>query len=221
MTLRPHTTIRYWLDNNSISDSLGFGNERYHRRYIYFPNKREIKLFKSEGQNCTYYVGNKKKKSFFDHDLFQEHKLRLDPQSKLYEWGKKPLKDGRREGRHRDSLDTVRLEYTAYRRNLARSIDKLTDFLTDCRFRKIVKNSFKFRKFKDTSKAFPKEWEKYNKKDLDGFNNSFQEEYNQSNNLNPSQHIVEPKRFENFKFKLSVAMDNFDKKWRDLYKANN
>ena len=98
MTLRPHTTIRYWLDNNSISDSLGFGNERYHRRYIYFPNKREIKLFKSEGQNCTYYVGNKKKKSFFDHDLFQEHKLRLDPQSKLYEWGKKPLKDGRREG---------------------------------------------------------------------------------------------------------------------------
>ena len=68
--------------------------------------------------------------------------------------------------------------------------------MTDCKFRKVLKNSFKFRKFKDTSEAFPYEWDEYSKKDLDGFKNCFQEEYNQSNNLNPSQHITEPKGFE-------------------------
>ena len=138
----------------------------------------------------------------------------------MYEWGNDPIVPGTRKGWHRNSLHTVRIEYTAYRRNLAKSTDTINDFLTDCKFRKILKKSFKFRKFTDTSNYFPKEWEEYNKKDLDGFKNGFQEEYNQSNVLNPSQHITEPKGFEDLKFKLSAAMQSFDKKWRDFYNTN-
>ena len=51
------------------------------RRYLYFPNKSQTQLFDSSQYNRTYYVGNKKKKNYFDHDINDEN-IRLAPQQK-------------------------------------------------------------------------------------------------------------------------------------------
>jgi hypothetical protein len=80
------------------------------RRYIYIPKKSVTQLIYSDSANCTYYIGNKKKKQHLaDSDLAPDIPLRGDFQFKVYERGKKLINHRKKQGWHRDSLDTVRI----------------------------------------------------------------------------------------------------------------
>jgi hypothetical protein len=189
------------------------------KRYTYIPKKSVTQLFYSDLTNCTYYIGNKKKKQYLYYpDLESDEKLRGDFKFKIYERGKKLIIPKKKKGWHRNSLDTVRIEYTAKYSDLnKKGFYFIDDFLEDCKFHKTMMNSFRLRNFKESSKQLPKEWIDYRAKDEDGFINSFQEEYNQSKVKNTYQYITEPEGFDDFKFSISAAMRKFDRQWKSNY----
>lgn len=175
-------------------------------------------MIETPGQNRTTYIGGRKKDPLPFPESYDLKKLLLFPTDKFYEWGPDPIVQNTRKGFAKETLNTLRFEHMLYRAILPKGIDTLQDFLRDCQFRKIIKNSFKLRKFKEISKGYPMEWDEYSNNDLGGFNNCFQVEYNNRKDSNPTQHMIEPFGFDDFKFKLYVTMQIFDANWRKNYK---
>jgi hypothetical protein len=191
------------------------------KRYAYIPKKSLTQLLYSDLANCTYYIGKKKKKPFLsDPDSEKDEILRGDFQFKIYERGKKPIKPKKKKGWRRNSLDTVRIEYTARYSDLnKKGFEFIHNLLEDCKFHETMMNSFRLRNFIESSKQLPKEWIDYRAKDEDGFINSFQEEYNQSKVKNTYQYIAEPEGFDVFISNISAAMKKFDMQWKSNYKT--
>jgi hypothetical protein len=212
------STVEYTLDI-ICKDAKSVGNLfNLFRRYIYCPNQTATKLYNSEMLNRTYYIDTLKNlqslinntSNFTD---FQTGKLRF----KIYERGKDNDRSNDK-GWSRDKLDRVRIEYKAYSKIFNdNKLFFLSDFLADCKFIKIFKDRFKFKKFNDTCKKCPKEWENYNNSDQDGNINSFQEEYIQNHLSNKSQHISTPKGFDIFISKISKAIHEYDVEWKRNY----
>ena len=148
------------------------------RRYVYCPSKTATKLYDSDIENSLYYIDTKKRlKKLFHHELDSTN-VSYNIRFKIYERG--PDQTSKRKGSSwsKESLDRIRIEYTAFIEELDKhKLYYLRNFLEDCKFKEIFENSFQFRKFKDTSKKCPKEWDEYKQMDQDGNNNSFQEEY--------------------------------------------
>ena len=210
--------VEYTLDmlcNDPISTQNLF---KLLRRYVYCPRKTATKLYDSDTENSLYYIDTKKRlKKLFHHELDSTN-VSYNIRFKIYERGPDQTSKSKRSSWSRESLDRVRIEYTAFIQELDKhKLFNLRNFLESCKFKEIFENSFKFRKFKDTSKKCPKEWDDYKKMDQDGNNNSFQEEYIQSRLQNISQHIIQPDGFEGIQSRFLKAIEKFDKEWKKKY----
>jgi hypothetical protein len=110
------------------------------RRYLYIPKKSVTQFLHSDSQNSTYYIGNKmKRQQIADPDFDPDETLKGDFQFKVYERGKRLINPKKKKGWRRDSLDTVRIEYTAkIPDHHKKGPHFIIDFLEDCKFYSIM-----------------------------------------------------------------------------------
>jgi hypothetical protein len=75
-------------------------------------------------------------------------------------------------------VNRIRLEYTAEGYVLKQNrLNTLQDLIRAPRFRTIFSGKIKFKKFRDTAGRFPRYWEDYLAKDLEGNSGTFHDEY--------------------------------------------
>lgn len=181
------------------------------KRYLYVPYKRSTKeygelLFQvGEGvgvQRISPQTGGVENEEDVEPPVYRSGNL------KVYLRGPDELKRGR-SWFHRH-VDRVRVELTPTRSQLRRhNIRRLKDFIRAPKFKAVCENILNFKKFRDSSKRFPREWEGYR-------SGSFQEEFIQQRKngvKNPSQYMTDAEGFDEFKPALVEATEEFDREW--------
>ncbi|WP_041532078.1 hypothetical protein [Pelobacter propionicus] len=122
-----------------------------------------------------------------------------------------------------DTFNRVRLEYTPDRRMLLNkfNIDKLSDFLRDCKFQDINGMNYNFRRFEGSGnypEYYEDDWSNYSAEDKNGNTGAFQNEYILRSVMpetknNYRKYVVDIEDFEPLKEKLINAMKILDLEW--------
>lgn len=185
------------------------------RRYMYFPyrDKTVCKggafggIESERTENCAWFIWDK------------AHGAKC---LTVYERGSDDKKDGA--GWKIEDIDRVRVEFVAKNKTKVfknNGITKLSDFVKNPHFHKIVSDKFDFRRFKSSSQ-FPKDWDDFNAPDNSGYLECFQEEYISAKQKckNVSQCIEPATNLLKLRKRMLSHMIAFDDKWVRAYKKN-
>jgi hypothetical protein len=140
---------------------------------------------------------------------------------KLYERGidedKKDIPGTGEKGWLYKKVNRIRLEYTAEGYILKQKrLNTLKDLIRLPKFRTIFSGKIKFKHFRDTAGRFPRYWEGYLAKDLNGNSGAFQDEYVKASNsgvINLSQYLQDEVTLNQLNDMIQAEIAKFDLEW--------
>jgi hypothetical protein len=174
------------------------------RRYLYVPQSRGCNLI---GENYAKF-GRKNRLNFVCHN----------GNVKIYERGP----DGqKKEGAwERESINRVRLEYTASRPDIKKNgLENLKQFIESPQFHKMNKGRFRFMCFAGSNKL-PNMWEDYGLSDIGGSEGSFQAQHIilRKKVKNIAAYMTKVEHFDPLMKRLEVLWSAFDARWQRVSK---